>query len=494
MLVSRPWNVINIEFCKEENLQSATKCRSIRDGAIKISTAWRRTRIRQQQCPMSPCEACEIEVALLPIKAYLESCAGMFSKDLRELCLRGCLPETLESMNEDAPGHILKGVPGLCALRPEILNIELRWANWSPIMLSSFDLTRVRSLKMPVRAPLDCLKIGAAFLDMPHLANLTITELSDSQDFVNEFRHLGDGIIALSASLRSLDIGITNCNRVEDWENDEAFVEPADAAFFFKSFFPEPTCYEIEALVRARYNDPREPLDANILRSSKGQLNLERIRLRHIGLPWWAFQTVFNPETIRVLDLPTCRIAPNVWDDLAKHAQLHKLANINYEMLSGPFVRFLSTQPRLHFLSLKRPPDIYSVAAIRPNIRDPSIDSTTFAVTEAPHLGPSTEWGRAYARESLLLQFRIQFEHLIRLPDPGDSLENLTRSLSSCVDSQHPKSLDFVNALSNKTWLKRLVLPADMFDITPSFLACLADVLPALESIELGFDYSCLVS
>ena len=362
-------------------------------------------------------------------------------------------------------------------------------------MLSSFDLTRLRSLKMPVRAPLDCLKIGAAFLDMPHLANLTITELSDSQDFVVEFAHLGDGIMALSASLRSLDIGITNCNRVEDWEHDGAFVEPTNIAFFFKNFFPEPTCNEIEALVRARYDNPREPLDVNILRSSKGPLNLERIRLRHIGLPWWAFQTVFNPETIVELDLPTCRIAPNVWDDLAKHAQLHKLANINYEMLSGPFMSFLSTQPRLHFLSFKRPPDIYSVAAIRPNIRGPSIDLTTFAVTEeAPHLGPGTEWGRAHARESLLLQSRIQFEHLIRLRNPGDSLENLIHSLNSCVDSQYLNNSDFVKALKNKTSLRHLVLPADLFDITPNFMACLAAVLLALESIEIGFDYACPVS
>ena len=35
---------------------------------------------------------------------------------------------------------------------------------------------------------------------------------------------------------------------------------------------------------------------------------------------------------------------------------------------------------------------------------------------------------------------------------------------------------------------------ADMFDITPEFMACLARELPALESIEWGFDYACPVS
>ena len=80
-------------------------------------------------------------------------------------------------------------------------------------MLSSFDLTTLGSLTMPVRMPLDCVKIGAAFMDMPHVVDLTITELSDSEDFVDQFCHLGDGIMALSTSLRTLDLSITNCNR-----------------------------------------------------------------------------------------------------------------------------------------------------------------------------------------------------------------------------------------------------------------------------------------
>lgn len=70
-------------------------------------------------------------------------------------------------MNEDVPDHTCKGTGGVCALGPEGLNIELRWATWSPTMLSDFDLTRLRSLKMPVRVPLDYLRIGAAFMGMP---------------------------------------------------------------------------------------------------------------------------------------------------------------------------------------------------------------------------------------------------------------------------------------------------------------------------------------
>ena len=449
------------------------------------------TRLRNRQCPESPCETCEIETALISVNAYLDSRGTKVDQDLRELKLSGWLPQTLKSTRKDGPGHTFKGTRGVCGISPEVLNIELQWATWSPLMLCGFDLARLRSLKMPVRAPLDCLKIGAAFLDMPHLANLTITGLPDSQDFVDEFQHLGNGIMALSSSLRSLDIGITNCNRPEAWEQDRAFVEPGDIAFFFEAFFPEPSRSQIETLVRARYDDPREPLDVNIFRSSKGQLNLEYIRLNHIGLPWWAFQTVFSPGALKELDLPMCRIDPSVWSDLGKHAQLQKLADINYEMLSGTFMSFLSSQSCLQSLSFTRPPDIYNIAGM-------ISDDTYFEVTEAaPHLGPGTEWGKDHARTAWLLQSReawIQHEHLIRSPSSWSYLENLIRSLTSYPDHQYPRKSVFVKTLSDKASLKHLVLPADMFDITPGFMACLASELLALESIELGFDYACPVS
>ncbi|CAF9942142.1 hypothetical protein IMSHALPRED_003380 [Imshaugia aleurites] len=349
---------------------------------------------------------------------------------------------------------------------------------------------------MPVRAPLDCLTIGAAFLGMPRLADLTITDLCDSQAFVEEFRHLGDGILALSSSLRSLVIEITNCNRAEGWEQDKAFVEPGDSAFLFKAFFPEPSCKRIETLIRARYDDPREPLDVNIFRSSQGQLNLEHIRLKHIGLPWWSFQTVFNSRTIKGLDLPMCRVTPSVWDDLGKHAQLHKLANIDYEMFSGTpaLMSFLSTQSRLQILSFKRPPDLYQIAGTT-SLDHGQADSTSFSVKEAaPHLGLGTEWGRAHARDAWLLQSSkswIQHEYLIQSPSSWIYFDNLIRSLSPYIDYQYPKKSDFVKILSDKLLLRHLIIPADMFDVTPSFMACLAGELPALESIELGFDYAC---
>ena len=467
MLVGRPWKDICIEFrptpsSLESSLKSATECRVIRDGAVQIISPWQMTRIRHRQCSISPCEACEIEVALRFANAYLDSRARKISASLRELTLSGWLPQTLLSVNEDAPGHSFKGARGVCGLQPEVLNVELGRMGWSPIMLSSFDLTRLRSLKMPVRAPLDCTKIGAAFLDMPHLASLTITELSDSQDFVDEFRHLGDGIIALSSSLRSLDITVTNHNRLGSWEQDEPFVQPDGVAFFFKGFFLEPSCSQTEALVRARFDDPREPLEVNTTRSSKGPLNLERIRLKHIGLPWWAFETVFSPHTIKELDLPRCRIAPEIWDVLKRHAQLHKLANINYEILSGSFMKFLSTQNSLQFLSFARPPDIYSVAGISPIVLGPQLNVSSFALTEpAPHLGPGTEWGRTHVRNTWLLQSTkswIQYEHLIQSPRSWSYFKNLIGSLSSYAGYQYPKKSTLVKALSKKTSLKHLVL------------------------------------
>ena len=466
-----------------------------RRGAVGIGAAWQMTRTRDSQCPLTPCEACEIGQALRILNQYLDGRAANISKNLRKLTLSGELPNTIDSVNDATPGHTFRGAGGLCALRPECLNIEIRWAYWSPVMLSSFDLTTLRSLTMPVRMPFDCVKIGAAFMDMPHLVDLTITELCDSEDFVDQFCHLGDGIMALSTSLRSLDLSITNCNR-RGWK-DDAFVQPDDLTLFFAAFFPEPSRDRVEALVRANFEDPREPLDVNLTRSSKGPLNLERIRLRHIDLPWWAFETVFSPHSIKEIELSTCRVAPGTWDDLGKYAQLRRLSGINYEILSGTFMHFLPTQHCLECLSFARPPDIYTVTGTGSDDLDLLADVVLFAIKKSPLLGPGTQWGRAHARKIWLLQSRkswIQYEHLIQSPNSWICYENLIRSLGSYEEYQYPKKSAFAKTLSNTTSLKHLVIPPDMFDITPAFMAYLAMLVPALESVELGFDYTSPVS
>ena len=466
-----------------------------RRGAVLISAPWQITRIRYRECQLAPCEACEIGQALRSVNDYLDRRAQKVSKSLRKLTLSGYLPSTFESVNDEAPGHTFKGAGGLCALRPECLNVELRWAYWSPVMLSSFDLTTLKSLTMPVRMPLDCLKIGATLMDMPQLVDLTITELCDSKDFVDQFCHLGDGIMALSTSLRTLDLSITNCNR-RGWE-DDAFVQPDNIAFFFAAFFPEPSYDRVEASVRAKFKDPREPLDVDLTRSSKGPLNLERIRLRHIDLPWWAFETVFSPYSIKELDLSTCRMAPNTWDNLGKYAQLRRLAGINYEILPGPFMDFLPTQHNLESLSFARPPNIYTVIGTGSDHLDLQADAIYFTCKAAPLMGPGTQWSRAQAKQTWLLQSRnswVQYDHLIKSPNSWISYENLIHSLGSYQEYQYPKRSAFAKTLSNKTSLKHLVLPADMFDITPRFMAYLATLVPALESVELGFDYASPVS
>ena len=500
MLVGHPfsWNDIEIRFDLCGLIMTpipAISGEMTRRGAVLISAPWQMSRIRYRECPLAPCEACEIGQALRSVNEYLNRRAQKVSKSLRKLTISGCLPSTFASVNDDAPGHTFKGAGGLCALKPECLNVELRWAYWSPVMLSSFDLTTLRSLTMPVRMPLDCLKIGAAFMEMPHLVDLTITELCDSEDFVDQFCHLGDGIMALSTSLRTLDLSITNCNR-RGWE-DDAFVQPDNIAFFFTAFFPEPSRDRVEASVRAKYKDPREPLDVNLTRSSKGPLNLERIRLRHIDLPWWAFETVFSPYSIKDLDLVTCRVAPETWDDLRKYAQLRRLVGINYEILSGSFMHFLPTQHNLESLSFARPPDIYTVVGTGSDHLDLLFDVVYFNFEAAPLMGPGTQWGRAQARQTWLLQSRkswIQYEHLIKSPKSWILYESLIYSLGSYQDYQYPKRSAFAKTLSNKTSLRHLVLPVDMFDVTPAFMACLAMSVPALESLELGFDYASPVS
>ena len=474
MLASRPWKDIDIRFrfsWPGKAIKPDAKTVWIRDGAVQIQGLWTCSWLETGLFPGRLCEACTVKNLLQPINACTKAHAGRISEQIRELKLSGLLPISLVFFNGNALCHSSEHALELCPLQPEILNIEIPWFFWHPVMLSSIDLTRLRSLKMPVRTHEDCIKIRAALVGLPKLGHLAINELCDSQEFVNEFHHLGHAISALSSSLRSLEICINNINRNKGWEKKEPFVEPRDIGYFFKEFFPEPSRIQVEALVRTRYADPREPLDVNKLRSFKGPLNLERIRLKHVGLPWWAFQTVFNPNTIKELDIPTCRVTPSVWDDLEKHARLQRLANINYEMLAGNFMSFLSNQHDLQFLSFARPPDIFKINYRVSTIGIRSSEETVFrVVAEAPHLGPGTEWGRSYARGVWLKQ-----------------------SSKSWIEYQYPRRSTFVKALSNKTKLKHLVLPADMFDITWKFMACLATELPVLESIEWAFDYNCPV-
>lgn len=365
------------------------------------------------------------------------------------------------------PAHSFLGLGGIVDICPEVLNFELHWSHWTSTVLFAFDTARLRSLTIPVRSPSDCIRIRLALKRMPNLESLTIKEIPDIQDFIDRFHHLGRGILALAPTLRALSLSLTNMNRKSDWEKDEAFVEPDDLAFFFKHFFPEPTPRDIAMLARRRFLDPREDTDINILQSTKGPLNIETMELRHIGLPWWAFQTVFNPSTIKTLSLPKCKVEPTVWDDLGSWCKLITLTRISYDMLPGAFLRFLSAQNELRALSFMRPCHKYDLVDV--SFEWNQLTAIMGLAVVEPSMGPGTAWGRARAR---------------------DAWHNSMGGLWN--DYYHyPKRSAFVSALSHKRSLKHLVLPPNMFDVTPAFLAYLAIELPALENLELGFDYDC---
>lgn len=301
-------------------------------------------------------------------------------------------------------------------------------------------------------------------MNLSQLCSLTLVDLPDNDEFIDEYHHLGTGILALRP-LRVLDISMTNHARPETFEDREAFVEPKYPAFFFNAFFSEPNTQQVAAHVRRMYENPRVPVQTNLNMSNQGSLNLERLRLWHVNLPYWAFQTVFNPTSIREFELLNCRVDPYVWQQLrTRRADMRALTNIRYDLLCEEFLEFVTTQRNLQSLSFARPPDTYHFVQEIDENGNP-LDLLVERLHAASEFGPGTAWGRAAWRGPPWSRY------------------------------QYPTSKQFANALRGKPDLRHLVIPFDMWDITPAFLGRLGaglpglgPGLPGLESIELGFD------
>jgi len=471
----------------EGTFRPRAKCVGLRNGVVRLTSTWPTNSFRLRRCNILDCQACWLELGLTSVDEYLATKVHRFPegpfpfprvhrfpRGVREVILGGrLLGEPCPGTDDWNPAYPFLSDQGFRSLTPQFVNIDLHWSSWTPAMLRAFNPATLRKLKILVHRPSDCLKLEVALDRLPRLKALSLVDLPDINEFIDEYHHLGTGILDLRPSLRSLEISITNLNRPDEYRDREAFVEPRDLSFFFNALFPEPSTPQVAAHVRRMFEDPRTPVQTNLLMSNRGLLDLERLHLRHVGLPYWAFQTVLNPTTIKELHLPKCRIDPLVWDHLRSgKADTHALTDIRYDQLCKQFLDFVTTQKNLESLSFARPPDTYHMV-------DRTVDNwvTWFAVPEilqaAPESGPGTAWGRARWSGAQWNRF------------------------------QYPTDSEFTNALRNKHHLKHLVLPIGMWDISPAFIGRLGTglpglgaKLPALESIEWGFDHArkvCLI-
>lgn len=272
--------------------------------------------------------------------------------------------------------HQFIGSTGLAAVVPPMFAFNMHWKYWDMAILNVLSKSQLVVLRLPLGVPLDCLELGRSLVTMPVLRSLTITDMADHPSFLGLFPFLGLGIRARSASLRELDLSVTNCNRpdfyCDTWERvtveQEPFVKPADLDYFFSAIFPT-SLEEIPECVRRRYLEFENQVKKDMQHPEDcvQRLRLEKLRFKRIDLPACSFKEVIDGTNLEELRLPFCDVDQDVWLSIGTN-QLVTLEEIDYELLlnhkplySRTFECFLESQESLQSLSFARPPDQYRV-------------------------------------------------------------------------------------------------------------------------------------
>lgn len=391
-------------------------------------------------CRLQNCSSCILAKEMAALNQLFSQNDGKLAQSIKELTLNGYFP------SQGASGNFLTSHPfmqssGFTTIRPEKFKVDLGWGDWDIGFLLGMSVTKLKVLKLPIRQASDFIQLGRALAVMPRLVSLVITDIPDRVEFLVELEHIGKGIKSCASTLRELDIEMTNFNRPASWDRDERFVEPKNDGLFFRKLFPCPPREELLVLCERHARRDTDPM-------VEAPLSLTKLRLKHVSLPWYSFGMVFNAEKINHLHLPYSMVDEQVWGFLATYAQLDTLMDISYDMLSAGFLNFLGKQSSLKDLSFARPQDRYDAMNIIFYGISPHM---MFRVSkEAPRLGPDT-------------------------------------------GAEYPSLESFLYSLEDMTMLKHLVLPADMYTITPDSLLFIAASLTGLEYLELGFDYDSAV-
>jgi hypothetical protein len=396
---------------------------------------------------------------------------GKISRRFQSLSFSGEFGEEFRDPSvEQTSSHLWLFSEGLAALKPQSFSFNMDWRFWNVHLLQDIASPHLSSLKIPITAPSDCHVLGRALKTMVGLKSLTLTDLADRYEFFEAFGTLGQAILARGDSLRSLDIEMTNFNRpnayATAWLKDETFAKPEYLDYFFGLLFLTHPKVLASRARRPYYNfEDIAGFDDAGLDHGPGPLKLEKLRLKNMGIPAWASQQVFDWAYLKELRLPNSDVDPSIWKDL-QAAQLEVLDDVDYELLSASLIELLSSQSSLKSLGFVRPQPNYAYTGIgtwNPNDQPVML----MRVKKQPsRLGPGTAWGRNCAY--------------------GDNFAPKGKP-------KYPTLRALLSALSGKA-LRSLVLPADMFDITPDIIPSLSTQLASLESLTWGFDYSNPVS
>ena len=401
------------------------------------------------------------------------------SDTFRSLTFQGNFGEQIREPNVETgiPDHHCIDSQGLAALAPNAFEFNMPWHLWDIAILHELSMTNLVKLKVPLGVPSDCLQLGCTLRYISNLKSLTITDIPDQTQFLEKLPYLGLGILSRGASLKELGLQITNYNRPNYYCNtfervtieDEAFIKPDSTDWFFSWLFPRlPLPGDDDDVDDEQiYLNFRE----SIFRAQDSPikhlrpLKLKRIHFRHLDLPSYSFEEIFDSQYLKELSLQFCDVDEEVWPTI-KSTSLVKIENIDYDLLSEKFQRLLSTQKSLESVCFARPADecISSDLVLYPGHDSPTMYLQVSKRT--PMLGQGTVWGRnsIYGRTLALSR-----------SSPYPSLEELLLSISGSK-------------------IKELHIPADMYDITPKIVRMIGSKLSSLEHLSWGFDYTSTVS
>lgn len=478
-MIRKDWWYLNITANGShiaEHLSSMIKAVKIKDHAVSITVTDLSETVHFNDgglgnCNVSTCTSCTLARLFAGPDLFVASNKDKFTRDFRRIAFEGyfnCSWWSGESEVDDLnlPQHRFLRARGMRNLAPAVFRFNMDWRFWHFALLDSFSFSKLEVLKVPVRFPKDCMRLGQALLRMARLQSLTVVDLPDHDDFLIHFPILGQNILACQTTLRSLDLSMTNYNRQPDWEEDESFAQAETTGFHFNLLFPQPNRNMVIAQNQLRFLDPRDDIHREIqpYRSWRAPLQLKNLRLKHIDIPDYAFRTVFQAACIREIRIPFCDVAAGVWEELGFHAQLRVLEDVNYELVTPMFLAILHGQTELRSLSFSRPSDLYEDGEMQ--IWEPGTFKKILNLKKkAAILGPATAWGFDKNQRNQCSPLHV----------PTDIVGGV------------------INALEQMPLLQNLVLPADMLDTTPNLVSFLGDILPNLGNIEWGFDYSDIV-
>ena len=374
--------------------------------------------------------------------------------------------------------HKALNARGWSALDIKSFQFNMYWKFWDTMILSSISQGHLLTLKIPFPYYSELPALVRALSAMSQLRSLVVTDIPDRHDLSRYAPMLGQGIRSLQASLRELDLEMTNFNRpnpyVNKWERDEIFARRDPDDFFFDNLFLDP-----EDLAEWCDNLPIKCGASECVeyalspKCEQGLLQLEKLRLKNIDIPAYASQKIFDCAYLRELRLPHGRVDAAIWEDL-KAAKLEVLEDIDYTQLTHPLVRLIQSQSSLKSVTFARPRPVWYEGDVV-DWEDGDGPWMSYRLAEMPaKLGPATQWGSIFS-----------WNKLARHHTSGGS------------DDKHlwyPGITALLVALGMNKGLENLYLPADMFDITPTAIKMASRQLKSLKHLSWGFNYEDQVS